>query len=267
MQLHGKRVLVTGGSSGIGLALAKALLARSARVVVSGRRGNAVEAAAAALAQHGEVSGISADVTSEAGRAAMLGAVETRLGGLDILVNNAGGVRAGRLEAQREDEILAMIAVNLTAPILLTRAALPALRTSGEAMIVDVASGIALVGAPFYSTYAAVKAGIAHFGEALRRELKGEGIHVLTAYPGGTDTPMMASNRAGPELGFGRESAEAVAQAIVEGIEADALSVVRGGEPRAQMIALNRADPAALDTRFLGLKPALEDAVRDHAAL
>ncbi|MDR6830783.1 short-subunit dehydrogenase [Bosea sp. BE271] len=260
-------MLVTGGSSGIGFALAKILLEGGARVVISGRRGDAVESAVTELAKLGEVSGVAADVTSEAGRKAMLEAVKVRLSGLDILVNNAGGVRAGRLEAQREDEILAMIAVNLTAPILLTRSALPALRASGEAMIVDVASGIALVGAPFYSTYAAVKAGIAHFGEALRRELKGEGIHVLTAFPGGTDTPMMASNRAGPELGFGRESAEAVAQAIVEGIEADALSVVRGGEARAQMIALNRADPAALDARFLGLKPALEEAVRDHAAL
>jgi short-subunit dehydrogenase len=267
MRIQDKRVLVTGGSSGIGFALAKILLDGGARVVISGRRSDVVESAVAELAKIGEASGIAADVTSETGRTTMLGAVQTRLGGLDILVNNAGGVRAGRLEAQREDEILAMIAVNLTAPILLTRAALPALRASGEAMIVDVASGIALVGAPFYSTYAAVKAGIAHFGEALRRELKGEGIHVLTAFPGGTDTPMMASNRAGPELGFGRESAEAVAQAIVEGIEADALSVVRGGETRAQMIALNRADPAALDARFLGLKPALEEAVRDHAAL
>lgn len=80
-------------------------------------------------------------------------------------------------------------------------------------MIVNVASGIAPVGAPFYVTYAAVKAGLARFGEALRRELKGEGIHVSTAYPGGTDTPMMKSNRARPELGFSREPASAVAGA------------------------------------------------------
>ena len=134
-------------------------------------------------------------------------------------------------------------------------------------MVVNVTSGIALIGAPFYTTYAAVKAGLARFGEALRRELKGEGIHVLTAYPGGTDTPMMKSNRAGPELGFSREPASAVADAIIEGIEADAFEVIRGGETRAKMIALNRDDPAAVDERFLGLKPALEDAVKDHSAL
>src|SRR3546814_20641172 len=97
-------------------------------------------------------------------------------------------------------------------------------------MIVNVSSGIALVGVPFYTTYAAVKAGISHFGEALRRELNGEGVHVLTVYPGATDTPMMTSNRAGPDLGFVRESASEVAQAIVEGIEANALQGSRGGE-------------------------------------
>ena len=134
-------------------------------------------------------------------------------------------------------------------------------------MVVNVTSGIALVGAPFYATYAGVKAGLAHFGEALRRELKGEGVHVLTAYPGGTDTPMMRSNLAGPELGFSREPASAVADAIVAGMEAQAFEVARGGEARAQMISLNRSNPAAVDERFLGLKAALEEAVKDHSAL
>ena len=134
-------------------------------------------------------------------------------------------------------------------------------------MVVNVTSGIALIGAPFYATYAAAKAALARFGEALRRELKGEGVHVLTVYPGGTDTPMMKTNRAGPELGFGREPASAVADATTEGIEADAFEVIRGGETRAQMIALNRDNPAAIDERMLSMKPALEDAVKDHSAL
>ena len=149
----------------------------------------------------------------------------------------------------------------------MTRAVLHALRASGDAMVVNISSGIALIGAPFYATYAATKAGLAYFGEALRRELKGKGVHVLTVYPGGTDTPMMKSNRAGPELGFAREPATAVADAVVQGIEANAFEVVRGGEARAQMVALNRKNPAAVDERFFGLKPALENAVKDHSAL
>lgn len=78
-------------------------------------------------------------------------------GGLDILVNNAGGVRAGRLAATTQAEI--------------------------EAMVVNITSAITLIGAPSYTTYAAAKAGLARFSEALRRELKGEGVHVLTVYP------------------------------------------------------------------------------------
>src|SRR5271156_3457935 len=268
MQLSGKRVLVTGGSSGIGLAMAQALLGTGARVVVTGRRPDVLAAAIKNLESGGGfVRGVAADVGTAAGRAATLTQALDTLGGLDILVNNAGGVRAGRLENTTETEIEAMVAVDLLAPILLTRAALPALRASGNAMVVNVTSGIALIGAPFYTTYAAAKAGLARFGEALRRELKGEGIHVLTAYPGCTDTPMMKSNRAGPDLGFSREPASAVADAIVEGIEANAFEVIRGGETRAKMIAFNRDDPAAVDQRFLGLKPALEDAVKDHSAL
>lgn len=70
-----------------------------------------------------------------------------------------------------------------------------------------------------------------------------------------------------PELGFSREPASAVAEAIVAGIEENAFEVIRGGEARAQIIALNRENPAAVDERFLGLKPALEEAVKDHSAL
>ena len=160
-----------------------------------------------------------------------------------------------------------LIEVDLVAPIMLTRAALPQLRAGKESVVVNITSGIALVAAPFYSTYAGVKAGLAKFGESLRRELKGEGVHVMTVYPGATETPMMSSNRAGPELGFTRETPEAVAAATIAGIEEDAFEVIRGGEARAKMIALNRDDPAALDKRFSDLKPALAEAVKDHSAL
>ena len=169
MELKNKRVLVTGGSSGIGLALAHALIARGARVVITGRRRSVLDDALRSL---DSATGVCADVGSPEGRAATLDQAIQTLGGLDILVNNAGGVRAGRLENTTEADIEQMVIVDLLAPVLLTRAALPALRASGDAMVVNVASGIALVGAPFYATYAAVKAGLARFGEALRRELR-----------------------------------------------------------------------------------------------
>jgi uncharacterized oxidoreductase len=268
MMIDGKRILITGGGTGIGLALAKALAVKGARLVLTGRRAAPIMAAVAELtANDREAYAVSADVTTELGRSAMLASTREHLGGLDILVNNAGGVRAGRLEATTEDEIRTMVDVDLLAPILLTRAALPELRRSGHGLIVNVTSGGALVGMPFYATYVATKAGLARFGEALRRELKGEGIDVLSVFPGGTDTPMMSTNHAGADLGFDREPASAVADAIVEGIENGRFEVMRGGENRAKLVALNREDPAALDERFLSVKGPLEAAVRDHRAL
>ncbi len=268
MNVKGKRVLVTGGSSGIGLAMAQELVRKGARVFIVGRRAQLVREAIGLLqSEGGQAGGIDADVVTAQGRERMIGLARAWLGGIDILINNAGGVRAGRLEETPDADIVKMIEVNLIAPILLTRDVMPDLRASGDGMVVNVASGIALVGVPFYATYAAAKAGISHFGEALRRELKGEGVHVLTVYPGATETPMMASSKAGPDLGFVRESAQAVAQAAVQGIEDGALQVIRGGEVRANMIAQNRADPASLDERFLTLKPKLSEAVKDHSAL
>lgn len=268
MILEGKRVLVTGGSSGIGKALARSLLLKGAKVVISARRPEVLAETAQELHRvNTQVWTVAADVATRTGRRATLKQALSALGGLDILVNNAGGVRAGRLEKTSEAELRAMIEVDLIAPVLLTRAAIPTLRESGEAMVVNVASVAALVGMPFYATYGAAKAGLARFGEGLRRELKGEGIHVLNVYPAGTDTPMMKSNRAGPELGFSLEPADDVAAAIVEAIAANALEVIRGAETRKQMIALNHSNPAAVDERMLDLKPALEVAVQDHRAL
>jgi uncharacterized oxidoreductase len=268
MNLRAKRALITGGSSGIGFAIAEAMLAKGAHIVITGRRPDILGNASERLrASGGHVDFVAADVGTEKGRETTLKFAIEKLGSLDILVNNAGGVRAGRLEDTSEAEIRTMIEVDLVAPILLTRAALPNLRANTDGLVVNITSGIALVAAPFYATYAGVKGGLTKFGESLRRELKGEGVHVMTVYPGATDTPMMSSSKAGPELGFTREPAAAVADAVIAGIEEDAFEVIRGGEARAKMIVLNREDPAALDKRFLDLKAALSEAVRDHSAL
>ena len=269
MNMHGKRVVITGGSSGIGHEIARQLAAKGARLVLTGRRAEALSAAVAALRETtgAEVHGIPGDIADGAARDALVPHAVALLGSIDVLVNNAGGVRAGRLEETSEADLRAMIEVDLVAPILLTRAALPELRRAGEAMVVNIASGIAQMGVPFYAGYAAAKAGLARFGEAMRRELKGEGVHVMTVYPGATDTRMMSTSRADASMGFAVQPVEEVVASIIEGMEADAFEVVRGGETRRAMLAQNRDDPAAVDARFLELKPRLEAAVRDHNAL
>ena len=80
-------------------------------------------------------------------------------------------------------------------------------------------------------------------------------------------TRMMSTSRADASMGFAVQPVAEVIGSIVEGMEADTFEVVRGGEARQEMLALNRDDPASVDTRFLGLKPQLEAAVRDHSAL
>jgi short-subunit dehydrogenase len=265
VEISEKRILVTGGSSGIGIELARALLSRGGRVLITGRRTDYVAKAVQELAVHGDISGVAADVTTREGRLLTLSRAHDALGGLDILINNAGGVRAGRLEALGEDEIRAMVEVNLIAPMLLTQAALPSLRRSPQGLIVNVSSGIALIPIPFYTTYAATKSGIASFGDALRRELAGEGIDVLTVFPTATDTPMMQTSGMTPP--GGRESAADVAREVVEAIIENRREVVRGDADRLAMVAMNKTDPAAVDAALFPKKEALERAVRNHSAL
>lgn len=263
MDLRGKRILLTGAGSGIGRATALLLGRRGARLVLLGRRAEPLEALRAELGGAAVVAG---DVADGAARTRAIEAALAAFGGLDVLINNAGNVRAGRLELTPEAALRSMIEVDLLAPILLTREALPHLRRSGDGAVVNVTSGAALIGMPFYATYAAAKAGLARFGEAMRRELLGEGVHVMTIHPGATDTPMMATNKAGPDLGWSREPPEAVAEALVAGLEAGALEVTRGGEAWAAMVALNRERPEQVDERFRGMKDRLEAAVSGHDA-
>jgi NAD(P)-dependent dehydrogenase (short-subunit alcohol dehydrogenase family) len=109
MKLEGKRVLITGGSSGIGFAIARALLAKGAGVAISGRRAAFVSAAVDELGKAGgSVTGIAADVGTVEGRALTLRQALDALGGRDVLVNNAGGARAGRIEATSQSEIEAI---------------------------------------------------------------------------------------------------------------------------------------------------------------
>ena len=174
-----------------------------------------------------------------------LNAALDAMGGLDILINNPGAVRAGRLEEIDPDAIRTMIEVDLAEPIFLTRAALPELHRSGESLVVNVRSGIALVAQPFYSVYAAVKADIANFGEALRRELDEEGVGVLTVCPAATDAPMMDTS--GMEPAGGYESSSDVAAAVIAAIERDEIRAIRGGKERRKMMVRAVEDPRSID--------------------
>jgi len=223
MNLEGKRVLISGGSSRADLAIAQALLAKGAQVVVAERGTDAFAGAVDQLRKGGEhVEGIAADVATEEGRRTTLQRATEILTGLDVLINNASDIETRRLDETSAAEIQATAQIDLLAPILLIWAALPSLRASGsDALVVNVSSSLAPAAAPINVTYAAMRAGLASFGEELREELKSTGIRLLTVYRHGTEPRVTQSDHADPDLGYLDESASALAGAVVNGIESD----------------------------------------------
>lgn len=268
MDITGRKVLITGAGSGIGRELAGRFGAAGSALVLVGRRVDALEETAAQVRDGGGIAHVvPADL---ADRSVVAGTVERAadaLGGIDVVVNNAGNVSAGELESLAQADIEAMVDVDLLAPILVTRAALPHLRKAGDGLILGIASGIALVGLPYYAVYAAVKAGLAHFDEALRRELLDTGIRVVTAFPGATATPMMDSSEAGEDLGFGRRPVADVVDEIVAGIGSDLLEINTALPTRRALQELNRTDVAAVDRALRPRLAALRAAVSTHRSI
>lgn len=187
--MAGKVVFITGGTSGIGLALAEAFIATGDNVAVCARSQGSLDAFVAA---HPGALGVKADVTKIADQAAALDAVAARFGRLDILVNNAGHMverdfAAGVTDAAGLDHD---IRLNLTSPIQITAAALA--RWPKLDAVIFVSSGYAMVSPRSSPTYGAGKHGVHGFAEALRRQLAGSGTHVLEVLPPLVDTPAVA---------------------------------------------------------------------------
>ena len=270
LDLTNRRGIITGAGQGIGRALALEFGRRGGHLLLVGRRLATLTETARLVGVAGGTTEILVEDLTQPGSVERIAETVASWGVVDLLVNNAGNVRAGRLELTRDADVHSMIDLNLTAPILLTKALLPALRQSGQrhgSILLNVSSGIALVGMPFYSIYAATKAGIAQFGESLRRELIGTGVHVATVYPGATDTAMMASQNAGADLGWGRRSLEDVITDLIAALEAGEHEINTAPEGRRAMQELNVTDPLAVDAALAPGLEALELAVRDHRSI
>jgi short-subunit dehydrogenase len=272
LDLHGRRTLITGAGSGIGRALALELASRHGTLALAGRRPEPLAETAALVTERGGTAHtITTDLTADGEPGRVVAAAVTELGGLDILINNAGNVRAAALEDIDEADIHAMIRLNLLAPILATRAALPYLRAAGaqhgHAALVGIASASGLVGMPYYAAYAATKAGLARFDEALRRELYGSGIHVATVFPGPVDTPMMSTTQAGSDLGYGLRLVDDVVAEIVAGLEGRQIAINTQLPERRAMEELNARDPLAVDAALAPKLAELRAAVSRHRSI
>lgn len=191
METYGRRTaLVTGGGTGIGRGIALALARRGAQVALVGRRHEPLETLAGEIArQGGRALALPADLTQAAERSNVRARIHTELGPLDLLVNNAGVLAGGELAALAPAEIEAALALNLAVPMLLVQQWLPDLARRRGAVIL-VGSSMSFVPLPAASVYSASKAGLRAFGHALRYELHGRGVRVLTVYPPGTATAM-----------------------------------------------------------------------------
>ncbi|RIX28666.1 SDR family NAD(P)-dependent oxidoreductase [Amnibacterium setariae] len=271
MDLTDRSGIITGAGSGIGRELAVQLATRGASLLLVGRRQDALNETAELVTAAGGIAHVFvADVTGEKAPEAIFEQARDQLDTVDLLINNAGNVRAGRLEDTDPADIRAMVDLNLTAPILLTRAALPELRRAASArraLVVTISSGIALVNLPFYTTYAATKTGVAAFGHALRRELHGTGVHVATVYPGATATAMMDSSHAGEALGFGRRTTADVVTDVLAALERDEHEINTALPSRRRLQELHATAPLEVDAALAPQLADLEAAVRSHRSI
>jgi NAD(P)-dependent dehydrogenase (short-subunit alcohol dehydrogenase family) len=195
--VEGKTVLVTGGSRGIGLMIAKGFVEAGARVIISSRKAEVCHAVAAQLSASGQCEAIAADLSTTAGADELAAAVRGRFPSLDVLVNNAGATWGAPLEAYPESAFDKLWAINVKAVFRLTAALLPALRAAASAddpaRVITIGSvdGIRVPAMETYG-YAATKAAVHMLTRQLARQLGYEQITVNAIAPGPFESKMMA---------------------------------------------------------------------------
>lgn len=215
-------VIVTGASSGIGEALARAFLDAGANVTLVARRRELLDALAGSVPP-ARTHVVCADLSEPAASCGWVDAAERALGPIDVLVNNAG-VQIVRAAAETPwEEAERLLVLDLHTPLRLTQLVLRRMLPRGAGTIVDIASMAAIAPTPGMFFYNAAKAGLAAASESLRAEVKPHGLHVVTVYPGPVASPMEAAAREAYEetraarvapMGSADELARLVVQAV-----------------------------------------------------
>jgi len=222
MRLEGRIALVTGASSGIGLALAPLLARHGAILALAGRDLRALEEVAARTG--GEP--FAADLAAPDGAERLAAQVLERWGRVDLLVNNAGAGWAGDLAAMPPETADRLIALNLAAPVRLTRLLLPGMLERGDGHLVYVTSIAGATGVAREAVYAATKAGLAAFADSLREEVTAAGIGVSVVVPGVVDTPFFERRGSAYDRSWPPPiPADRVARALLRAIRSDRAEV------------------------------------------
>lgn len=219
MELSGRTVLVTGATGGLGQALARALHARGARLVLSGRRTAVLEPLAAELTAE--------TLAADLGRREEVERLAERCATVDVLVANAGLSASGALTRFSAHELERAVAVNLLAPMLLARALAGPMTERGCGHLAFVSSLSGMTGQPGASVYSATKFGLRGFAQALRAELRPRGVGVSSVLPGFVrDAGMFSDSGARAPWYLGTSSPEAVAAAVLRAIERERGEIV-----------------------------------------
>lgn len=231
MKLSDRTVLITGGTSGIGLELAKRLLERGNTILVTGRDAAKLDTVKAALPA---IHIFQSDVSDPASIVELYTAVLAKFPALDTLVNNAGIMRNLDMNQQRDlTDATREIEINFNGPVRMVQQFLPHLKTRPDALLVNVSSGLAFVPLPISPVYSATKAAIHSFSMSLRVQLKGSSVTVVELAPPGTNTPLlhgMQNGGSGADEKFRRGNMEVdvLVAHTIRGIEAGKLEIRPG---------------------------------------
>ncbi len=265
MKATAMRVLITGASGGIGRALAHELHGRGASVLLVGRNARTLESAAQELGgRSARVDWCAADLATADGRARVVEAASRWGGsGINVLLNNAGLGDFGTLDELDDAAIERLFAINAIAPMQLTRALLPQLRSQPMAAILNIGSVFGSLGYPGFTAYSATKFALRGFTEALRRELADSKIGVHYFAPRATKTGMNASavDRMNVELKVAVDPPAQVAAAACAMLEAGKTGAVFGW-PEKLFVRINALLPGVVDGSLRKQLPV----IRRHAA-
>jgi NAD(P)-dependent dehydrogenase (short-subunit alcohol dehydrogenase family) len=191
-----RSALITGGSSGIGLAIARMLREEGFELTLASRTKEKIEAAAAELGAHA----VAADVAQEADCIRVVAEHNERYGGLDVLVNSAGIGIAGTVESLQAKHVDLQLGINLRGLLLVSREAIPLLKES-QGWVVNLASIAGTTPTPGLTVYGATKAAVIALTRSMNAELDGDGVRAIAICPGFVDTPMAEwSGLAGHEM-------------------------------------------------------------------
>ncbi|HEU0071545.1 MAG TPA: SDR family NAD(P)-dependent oxidoreductase [Alphaproteobacteria bacterium] len=252
MRLDGAVALLTGASSGIGRALAVELSQRGARLILLGRRIEALDETRMMLRDPSQAWMLPADLTDPEQRRAVPALARACAGRLDLLINNAGAVAAGLLEAQSEEAWRRLLEINLVAPMALSRDLCAMLAASGQGRIVNIGSMFGDIAFPHFAAYSASKFALRGWSDALRREYADLGIGVTYCAPRGTRTAAADGFMAYAEAyAMPLDPPERVARRIAAGIMRDARNIYPAG-PERLFLLLQRLFPSSIDRALRG---------------